>query len=168
MAFGRDIRERKRVERDLRLVNAAINKSRTSFFWMNPEGRIDYVNEYACQSLGYRADELVYKYPWDFDSHFPPEAWPEFWRDLKQNTTAIIQTRHMRKDGTIFPVEAVGNYINYGGDEYDFAFVQDISERKLAEKKLQLTQTAVDRASIAVYWISPSGQKVRGRTHGSH
>ena len=158
MAFGRDIRERKRVERDLRLVNAAINKSRTSFFWMNPEGRIDYVNEYACQTLGYRADELVGKYPWDFDPDFPPEAWPEFWRGLKQNTTAIIQTRHMRKDGTIFPVEAVGNYINYGGDEYDFAFVQDISERKLAEKKLQLTQTAVDRASIAVYWISPSGQ----------
>ncbi|MEG4584341.1 AAA family ATPase [Microcoleus sp. MOSTC5] len=34
----------------------------------------------------------------------------------------------------------------------------DISDRKLAEKSLRLTQFAIDRSSVPVWWVKPSGQ----------
>ena len=132
--FVQDISERKRAERERELIITAIDKSQSAFYWLNPQGCVIYVNEYACRNLGMTREELTGLYVWDFDPDFDQSAWQPFWEDLRQRKTITIQSRHRRKDGTIFPIEATGNFINYHGEEHDFAFVQDISERKRAEK----------------------------------
>ncbi len=97
-----------------------------------------HANEYACQSLGYSLEELVGLYIWDFDPDFPPEAIEPTWVDVKQHGMRLIETRHKRKDGTVFPVEVTANYLN---EEYNFCSVQDITERKQAEaREHRLTQ----------------------------
>lgn len=124
---------REQIDNELWLAKAAIDKSQSAFYRLSREGRVHYVNDYACQSLGYDREELVGMWLWEFDPSFPSEAWPPMWEHLKANGAIQIETQHRRKDGTTFPVEVNASYISHNGEEYSFSFVQDISERKVAE-----------------------------------
>ena len=95
------------------------------------------VNDAACESLGYTREELLNMYVWEFDPDFSPEAWFPMWERLRKTKLVNMETRHQRKDGTIFSVEMVGNIVYSEGEEYSFIFVRDITDRKLAEEELQ-------------------------------
>ncbi|HYD34198.1 MAG TPA: EAL domain-containing protein [Methylophilaceae bacterium] len=136
-AVVRDITARKKAEHELGLMKTAVEKSSTSFFRLSPTGKVMYVNNHACISLGYSREELVGRCVWEFDPDFPAEAWAPMWEALKKDGVVYIESQHQRKDGTIFPVEITGNYIYADGEEYTFVFVQDISTRKLAEENIR-------------------------------
>lgn len=157
-AIVRDITVRKRAEHELGLMKTAVERSSTSFYRLSPRGKVLYVNDHACHSLGYSRDELIGRCVWEFDPDFPPEAWGPMWDGLKQDGVVYIESRHQRKDGTVFPVKITGNYISAGGEEYSFVFVQDISERKRIEEQLMLAYTTINKSKIAFYWLSPHGQ----------
>lgn len=154
ISVGRDITVRKEAEKQLGITQFAVDKSKSAFFWMNPESQIVYANEHACGSLGYAPDELAGKYVWDIDPDFRPEHWAAFWPVLKQKKSITIETRHQRKDGTVFPVEITANYILYDGQEHDFAYARDITERKRAEAELKqhrdhLEELVSERTALA-------------------
>ncbi|HEU4709288.1 MAG TPA: EAL domain-containing protein [Methylophilaceae bacterium] len=157
-AFVRDISDRRTAERELGLMKTAVEKSSTAFYRLSPQGEVLYVNEHACQSLGYNREELIGRHVWEFDPDFPPEAWAPMWEGLKRNGVVFIESRHRRKDGSIFPIEVTGNYIHAGGEEYTFCFVQDISERKRIEEQLKLAHTTINKSRTAFYWLSTQGQ----------
>jgi PAS domain S-box-containing protein len=126
------------IQQQLKLANTAIDMSRSAFYRICPAGKVLYANDAACHSLGYSRDELLNMHVWDFDPDFPPEAWGPLWEELKQNRSVNIETRHRRKDGTIFPVEVIGSIIYADGDEYSFTFARDITERKQRQQELEL------------------------------
>jgi len=131
-----DITERKRAEEALRLAQLCILWSADAVFWITPDGRFINVNEQACDSLGYARDELLSMSVWDIDPDFSPQRWSPHWERTRQLRKRRFETRHRRKDGAIFPVEITANYIEYEDQEYDFAFVRDITDRKRAEEAL--------------------------------
>ena len=51
-----------------------------------------------------------------------------------QQRSLVLETRERAKDGRIFPVEVACSYLEHGGRERCFAFVQDITERKRSEE----------------------------------
>ena len=44
------------------------------------------------------------------------------------------------KQGSVFPVEVTANYLEFDGQEYSFAFVRDITERRELESQLRQAQ----------------------------
>lgn len=150
-----DITHQKQVETELRLSKTFIDKSKTAFIRMSPSGQVLYANEYACRSLGYSKDELVGMYPWEFDADFPASAWPNLWNKLLKNEVVNIQTRHRRKDGTLFDVDITGHYISVDGEEFIFTFVQDITDRKQTETSIRqkegYQQALLDNFPFAVW-----------------
>ncbi|MBI5660409.1 MAG: diguanylate cyclase [Nitrosomonadales bacterium] len=80
----------------------------------------------------------------DIDPDFPAAVWPAHWQELQQKNTLVFETRHRRKDGSIFPVEVSANFVKFGGKEFNIAFSRDISERKLAEVALRIASTAFE------------------------
>jgi diguanylate cyclase (GGDEF)-like protein/PAS domain S-box-containing protein len=157
-AFVRDITRRKQTQQELGLMQTAIDKSSSSFYRLSHSGMVMYVNNHACEGLGYSRDEMIGRYVWEFDPDFPPEAWAPMWEGLRKTGVVYIETRHQRKDGTIFPVEVTANYISSNNEEYSFTFVQDITERKRAEEQLMLAHATINKSKNAFYWVSPEGQ----------
>lgn len=137
LRLKREIEERKRAEKDLKFTQFAVDHVSDAAFWLEPDGRIIYVNEAACRVLGYSKEELLELTVHDIDPNFPREAWPVHWENIKRQIFSIIESHHRTKDGKIFPVEISINYIEFDGMEYNCAFARNISERKQAEDALR-------------------------------
>jgi PAS domain S-box-containing protein len=137
IGIDRDITERRRNETALQFTQFAVDHSAEAAFWMDPDGRLVYVNEAACRSLAYSRKELLKLSVNDIDPDFPIERWRTHWYDVKRRGHFIIESRHKRKDRTIFPVEIQVNFVEFGGREYNCAFVRDISLRKEMEARIQ-------------------------------
>lgn len=132
-----DITERRRAERELWLTKASLENASTGVFWIDPQARIVYANEAACRALGYSREELVFLSVPDIDPLFPREAWPKLWEEVKGRGSLSLESQHKSKQGRIFPVEVTASYIEFDGQEYSFAFVRDITERRALESQLR-------------------------------
>ena len=71
----------------------------------------------------------------DLDPNVRVSAWDDSWIRLKREGSLHFETLHTKKDGSVIPVEISINYVSFGGREYNWAFAQDISERKKAEQE---------------------------------
>jgi PAS domain S-box-containing protein len=124
------LRER---ERRLRTI---MDHATDAFFLQDDRGVILDVNCQACASLGYTRDELVGTTPAAFDPDLTPELIEELDRRLNAEEMVAFESRHRRKDGTIFPVDVRGRAFWEGGRRFLVSLARDISERKYDEALL--------------------------------
>lgn len=137
VAVVADINESKRVEEALRLADFSFERSAIPAVWIKRDASIMRVNDAACRDLGYSRSELQSMHVYDLDPDFPAEVWPAHWEELKQQKTLSFISRHRTKDGRIIPVDLTLHYLQFNGEEYNFALYRDITERKQAEELLQ-------------------------------
>ncbi len=135
-----DITARKQEEETRQLMQFSIDCAADAAYYICPDGHFFYVNESACQSLGYSRDELLTMTIQEIDSGCPPESWALQWQEVKQRRSLKFETQHQTKDGKIFPVEVTLNYLKFNDQEYNCAFVRDISDRKRAEAALRKSE----------------------------
>jgi PAS domain S-box-containing protein len=151
MSLVRDISERKRAEEERRRVaeqrvvlEFAMERVHEGAFLIRNDGRFLYVNAEAARSLGYSREELLRLGVPDIDPDFPPERFAEHMREVAATGSVAIETRHMTKDGRIFPVEIHANFFKYEGNAYLMALSRDISERKRGEEELRRKTEELD------------------------
>ncbi len=145
-----DVTERKQAQEALQFTQFAVDHTADAAFWMTEDARLFYVNEAACQALGYSREELLQKTVYDIDPAFTETMWRESWRKLKAEKSIILETVHRTRDGRVYPVEIRANYLEFGGRAYDCAFARDITERKRAEAALrQLSQKNAEALRVA-------------------
>jgi PAS domain S-box-containing protein len=154
LAITRDITARKQAEEALRFTQFAIDHTADAAFWMTEDARFFYVNEAACQALGYSREELLQRTVYDIDPAFTEDMWRQRWCELKAKKNIVFETVHRTRDGRVYPVEIRANYLEFGGREYDCAFARDITERKQAEEALRFTQFAIDHTADAAFWMT--------------
>ena len=132
-----DITQLKEAERRLRLTQFSVDQAKTAVFWCRPNGSFFYVNDIACQWLGYTREELATMHVADINPEFPREAWPDHWAEIKRDGVVYIESMHCRKNGEVYPVEIWSNYVEFEGEEYKLAFVNDITEIRKTEASLR-------------------------------
>ncbi|WP_368007738.1 PAS domain-containing sensor histidine kinase [Laspinema palackyanum] len=150
--------ERKQLADALQLTQFAMDKAADAVLWMTPDAHLSYVNEAACQLLGYTPEELRALTVSQIDPAFSPPIWAEHWRAIKQFQTFTFESNYFTKQNQSIPVEIRVNYLTFNGQEYHCAFVRDISERKQAESDLQNAneqlQAVLDAVPGLVSWVS--------------
>jgi PAS domain S-box-containing protein len=140
--FGvsRDITKVKLAEQALReseqRFRTFVDHATDAFFLQDDRGVILDVNRQACESLGYTREELVGKTPVDFDPDVTPAMLEELDRKLNAEEMVSFESRHRRKDGTIFPVEVRGRAFWEEGQRLLVSLARDVSERKYDEALL--------------------------------
>ena len=141
-----DISWRKQLEESLRLTQFCFDNASIGIFWIDGKGQILNVNEQGCRSLGYSREELRALTVFDIDPNFNPDIWPEHIENLRNLKTRSIETLHKHKSGNVFPVQILINIMTFEDHEFHVAYVQDISDRKNAEKEARRLSAALLQA----------------------
>ena len=136
-SFLTDITERKRAEEALKLTQASVDGAAEMVAWFTSDGKVYYVNDATCRTLGYTREELMNMTALDFSPGFTQEQYEEHWREVRKRKSFTLQPLHRRKDGSTYTAEVLVNYVVYGGQEFIFAYGRDITERKQAEEALR-------------------------------
>jgi len=142
-----DITERKRAEKELRLMKFSVDHAADAVFWNDKARRFIYVNEAACRSLGYTHDELLSMTVHDVDLVSSQETWEQEWEIARQRRSFLLESRQRARDGRVFPVEITVNHMEFEGEEYNCISARDITERKRAEEELRKFKTISDKAN---------------------
>lgn len=99
------------------------------------QGHIIDCNRTAHERLGYGREELLALHVSQLD---PPEYAAQVGDRMKrlgEQGRLIMESAHIRRDGTVMPVEINARVIDYEGRQAIFSIVRDITERKLAEQE---------------------------------
>jgi two-component system cell cycle sensor histidine kinase/response regulator CckA len=136
MGITRDITDQRRAEERLRLFRSLIDHINDTVEVIDPEsGRFLDVNEQACHVHGYTREEYLALAVQDVDPMFTTRSWKEVVEDVRQSGSRLLESKHLRKDGSSFPVEINATYIRLDSD-YLLAVVRDITERQRAQQAL--------------------------------
>ncbi|GAB4532612.1 MAG: hypothetical protein Tsb0014_17180 [Pleurocapsa sp.] len=125
----------------LKFAQFAIDCLSNSVICIQRSGKIIYANQTACQALGYSQQELCSRSVFDIDATFSglnsEQMWANNWQELQQHKSIVVESRHRTKEGKIFPVEIIANYLEFEREEYSLVLVRDVSDCKQAEQRLQ-------------------------------
>ncbi len=133
----RDVTVRKAAEEGLELMRRTLDRTEVSVFWVSPDGRIRYANDAASRTLGYSSGELLRMKVEELNPELDGPAWAAWVERLKSYGAMTMERQMQARDGRIIPIEIHADYIRFRGEDYVFAFIQDIAERKRTEEDLQ-------------------------------
>ncbi len=162
-----DVTEQKQIERQLNSVAekyATLFNSTSDGVWIhNLDGVILEVNQAYCDMSGYTCDELI-------NMPVSKVEAVETVREIDQHIRKLLdqkghdrfETKHRRKDGTLFDVDITALYFEQEGGRIAI-FVRDITERKQAEEAIHRSETMLR----AVIDQMPSGVTVRDAQTGN-
>ena len=153
MAIARDITERKAAQKELLLVDKALNNTNEAAYILI-DARIVQVNDGACRMLGYSREEFSSMTLYDIDKDATFEDIKSIIDSaIETNNTVRFERKHTTKEGQIINVEIDASLFEYDSITYSFCTVRDITEQKKAREELLLKEFALNRINEAVYLI---------------
>ena len=172
------VREGERTIRELKLFRTLVDQCNDAIEVVDPETlRFLDVNEKACMDLGYSREELLTMRVYDIDPAVTESSIIPIREQWRKPGWLVLQSVHRRKDGITFPVEVSTKRVQLERD-YIVAISRDLTERKLAEARLQASQNRYraihDRAPVGICWtetgtgrflgVNPKYCEIVGRT----
>ena len=177
-SIGEDVTEQKRVTESLKLFRSLVDQSSDAFAVIDPvTARFLDVNEKICADLGYTRQEMLALRVMDVSTTVTEKNWAQIVQGDKEVGSRIIESFHVRKDGTIFPIEVHTKWIKLDR-EYIVSVIRDITERKKTEEVLRESEARfrqlaeninevfwiTDPVNNKLLYISPAFEAVWGRT----
>ena len=151
VGFMIDVTDRRQAEEELRAAETRfrtfVDHAIDAFFLHDEQWQLVDVNRQACQSLGYT--------PRRAGRHAPARVCDvlstrrqslELAQRARAGEKITFETRHRRKDGTVFPVEIRTGTFRQGEKRFHLALARDISERKLVEATMRDKDHALQSA----------------------
>ncbi len=138
----KDITERKQIEealaREMIRSKTLLESSVDGIVILDSRGNVLETNASFARMLGYTIEETLTLNLVDWDAGWTAE---EIEQKIAENNLCVntFETRHRRKDGSIYDVEISANQVSLDGEEVNFCICRDITDRKQTEKRLQQT-----------------------------
>jgi len=136
----RDITEERRrktaLADELTRRRILVEQSRDGIVVLDQDGKAVETNLRFAEMLGYSPEDVLQLHVWDWDVPTPKDRLNEMIRTVDESSDHF-ETRHRRKDGTIYDVEISTNAAVFGGQKLIFCVCRDITKRKQAEEALR-------------------------------
>ena len=138
--YIRDISERLRTERELRLISLVASLNKNGVIFTDTNGRINWVNDGFLGLTGYNRNEIMGRTPIELlrGDLTDKEAMKDLLSKFYQSENFIEEINCYRKDSTFFWARISGQYISGekdGRPKY-FAVIEDITREKETQEKL--------------------------------
>ncbi|MHC5829515.1 MAG: PAS domain S-box protein, partial [Nostoc sp.] len=121
MTLGKDISARCNnevtlpLEEELLFTKLLMDRATDAVFWVAKDAHFLYVNDAACEMVGYSHQELLLMTMQDLDPEFSSKIWLEYWKTIKQNGSIYFESIHRSRVALSFPVEITVTYLEYYG-----------------------------------------------------
>ena len=145
----RDITERKQLQADKFQLLEIIDKSLNEIYIFRSDTfKFEYANVGALNNLGYSFDEIINLKAYDIKPEYSESLFRETVMPLISGEKEVLdfETFHRRKNGTTYPVEVRLQFYDKDGAGLFMAVINDITERKEAEEKIQLNYSLLKAA----------------------
>lgn len=150
LSIVRDITFRKEAERKLLLRDKALNSAANAIIITNADGEIEWVNKAFSRLSGYSEEEAVGKFTIDLVGTGKQDKtfYERVHKILKSGQVWTGEFNDRRKDGTLYEVEEVITPVTdkNGKVEYLIGIMNDISERKAAERELRAAKESAEES----------------------
>ena len=117
------------AEKALQLAQFAFDHFADGIFWLKANGRCIYVNDAACQFLGYLRTDLLRQNFCKLVPGLDQKAWRRLRYRLSQTGSLIEPFQYIAQDESILPGETWLSRLKFGDKEYYLAFVRDAALR---------------------------------------
>jgi len=123
-------------KKSLQDIQFAMEQVGLGIHFVATNGKLKYVNEFACKLLGYTHEEMMSMNVSDIDPNIPAGHFEEICRPLREQP-GRLETTQRTKDGRIIPVEVNFQFIpgNDNTEEYFVSFIRDQSRKNNSEKE---------------------------------
>lgn len=163
----RDITGRKRAEdallRESRRNEIFLRNASDGVHILDAEGKVLEASDSFCEMLGYARSELIGATPSLWDAHWSAEELKQvISRQMDATGRSVFETRHRRRDGSIFDVEVSGQPLELNGQRVLFNSSRDITARKRSEAAMRESE---ERFST-VFHASPIGITINRMADG--
>ena len=164
IAVVEDIGKRKEAEEELRQSEErfrVLSEEVVEGLVLSENGRIIDANRSLAEMFGYDLDELV---GIDASDLTPPDYREMVRRRILQEDTSHYESRGLKKDGTVFPIEIRPRHLPYSGRRIRVTSVIDLTERKRQEEALRqseaLYRTVVEQAAENIFLVDAETRRV--------
>ena len=132
------IHRREQLDRELSMVNFAMNHVEEAAYLTDQAGHIRYVNDEACRIQKRSRQALLGMNITTIDSICnTPAQWQEAWDQVKAHRTFRFESHHTNAQGEEFPVEVSSTYFEFRGKPYVLGLARDITTRKQDENRIR-------------------------------
>lgn len=128
--------EWQRAEQELRMWQVALDGMSDGAYMMEND-RILSANQGACNSLGYRKEELVGKSIFEIDPSLTPDQFQQLVANSNEKGRIVLESRHRDRDGRTFPVEVEISPFTYADRHLAMVLTRDISDRRKSDEALR-------------------------------
>lgn len=138
--LGRVERGRRLAEREGASLREVIERSLNEIFVFDPvTSRFLFANRGAARNLGYSEEELRGMTPMDLVPGMTPDDLGAMLRatDARPGEVHREEITHRRKDGSLYPIEVHLQRVSAPTGDVYLAVINDITERKAAEGRIQ-------------------------------
>jgi PAS domain S-box-containing protein/putative nucleotidyltransferase with HDIG domain len=160
-----DVTSRKQAEIELKLKERLLDGASDSIFLHDFAGHFIYVNEAACRDRGYEKGELQGKDVWALISPNYVATREKLLQDLQAQGDITFESAHVRKDGSVMPVEIRARIIDLEDRRLILSVARDITDRKLIAETLlkekTLSDTIINSLPGIFYFFDDTGRFMR-------
>src|SRR5215216_4461140 len=171
IAIAEEIGRRKQAEEERQRTQEQLRQSEERFkvlaqevvegIILSEHGRIIDANRSVTEMFGYELGELVGKDAIDLTA---PEYREMVRQRISDEDTRPYESRGLKKDGTIFPIEIRPRHLPYSGRRIRVTSVIDLTERKHQEQALRqseaLYRTVVEQAEENIFLVDTKSRRV--------
>jgi PAS domain S-box-containing protein len=130
----------------LQLTQFSIEHAADPIFWLDKNGNFIFANYAASYYMEFSKEDFLNKNISSIIPKFTISEWQDIWEIIKNEGSLVMELFFQKKNQQLFPVEITLNYISHEGNEYAFAFIKDISDRKSKEENLRTAKEKAEEA----------------------
>ncbi len=152
----------KEAQKEIEFRSFLLDSAIDSIFVIDLKGNLIYANEAAYRTRGYTKEEFFEMSVQQLDTPEYAEMVKSRIESLIETGSAVFESAHVMKNGSVMPVEINASTIEIDGEKMIASVIRDITERKKTEHALIESEKSyrnlVDNAVVGVYKSNLRGE----------